>query len=59
MSASDTRRRFPEAVAFARLCERYFGPVSLKFASNGSDTIGKEAHAGMDWFATQPYRRGK
>ena len=59
MSASDTARRFPEAVAFARTCERYFGRVALKYASNGSDSIGKEPTPGMNWFATIPYRRGK
>jgi hypothetical protein len=58
MSAADTASRFPEAVAFARMFEP-FGRVALKYASNGSDSIGKEPTPGMDWFATTPYRRGK
>jgi hypothetical protein len=55
----ETRRRFPEAVAFAKAIESKFGRVALKYASNGSDSIGKEPEPGMDWFATIPYRRGK
>jgi hypothetical protein len=59
MSAADTHRRFPEAVAFARMFEPLFGRVSLKYARNGNDCIGKEPEPGMDWFATIPYRRNK
>ena len=54
-----TRLRFPEAVAFAKAIESKFGRVALKYASNGSDSIGKEPTPGMDWFATTPYRREK
>jgi hypothetical protein len=55
----ETRRRFPEAVAFARIVEERFGPVSLKYASNGTESVGQAPTPGADWFATTPYRRGK
>lgn len=55
----ETRRRFPEAVAFALAIESKFGPVSLKYASNGTESVGQAPTPGMNWFATTPYRRGK
>jgi hypothetical protein len=57
--AANTRANFPNAVAFAELCERRFGKVALKYAEEGGRSIGKVPEPGMDWFATQPYRRGK
>ena len=58
-AAASVRARFPNAVAFAELCERHFGKVALKYAEEGGQSIGKASERGMYWFATIPYRRDK